>query len=294
MAAVLGDLTKRSFALASAGSQHGRDGQSALDSGTIVFEAKRYDDKIPKDKIYTKILEIAADKTSTTELYILAATCPISAQYITTLKGGTERLAMELLVLAWPETGLAELAALLAMTPNVSAKFIAKHTSVIESELACQLAAVRAHLQFQARSDELMATLQQPSIAPAFALKDNVAWLSAAFSDKARARSVFGQALSPADASISGTLNRTDLRTKVSNEVFAKPDGTVTAILGADGNGKSWIFAQAWSLQLNRPLTVVIVPDDINSLPSLEYCQDLLISKLLTQTGEIPKSEASI
>lgn len=73
MAAVLGDLTKRSFALASAGSQHGRDGQSALDSGTIVFEAKRYDDKIPKDKIYTKILEIAADKTSTTELYILAA-----------------------------------------------------------------------------------------------------------------------------------------------------------------------------------------------------------------------------
>lgn len=292
MAVVLGDLTKRSFALASAGSQQGRDGQSALDGGIIVFEAKRYDDTVPKDKIYTKILEIAADKTSTTELYILAATCPISAQYITTLKGGTQRLAMALLVLAWPETGLAELAALLAMTPDVSAKFIAKHTSVMESELACQLMAVRAHPQFQARSDELSAILQQPSIAPAFALKDNVAWLSAAFSDKTRARSVFGQALSPADASISGTLDRTDLRMKVSNEIFAKPDGTVTAILGADGNGKSWIFAQAWSLQSNRPLTVLIVPDDINAQPSLEYCQDILISKLLTQTGEIPKSEA--
>jgi len=292
MAAVLGDLTKRSFALASAGSQHGRDGQSALDGGTIVFEAKRYDDTIPKDKIYTKILEIAADKTSTTELYILAATCPISAQHITTMKGGTEQLAIALLVLAWPETGLAELAALLAMTPDVSAKFIAKHTSAIESELASQLAAVRAHPQFQARSDELSAILQQPSIAPAFALKDNVAWLSAVFSDKTRARSVFGQALCPADTSISGTLDRTDLRTKVSNEVFAKPDGAVTAILGADGNGKSWIFAQAWSLQPNRPLTVLIVPDDINAQPSLEYCQDLLISKLLTQTGEIPKSEA--
>ena len=250
MAAVLSDLTKRSFALASAGSQHGKDGQSALDGGTIVFEAKRYDDAVPKDKIYTKILEIAADKTSTTELYILAATSPISAQHITTLKDGAQRLAMALMVLAWPETGLAELAALLAMTPNVSAKFIAKHTSVIELEIANQLAAVQTHPQFQVRSDELLATLRQPSIAPTFALKDNIVWLSEAFSDKKRARSVFGQALSPEDTSISGTIDRTYLRMKVANKVFAKPDGAVTAILGADGNGKSWIFAQAWSHRL--------------------------------------------
>src|SRR5450759_2263678 len=96
MAAVLSDLTKCNFALACAGSQHGRDGQSALDGGTIVFEAKRYDDKLPKDKVYTKILEIAADKTSTTELYILGATCPIPAQYVTTLKARAERLSREL------------------------------------------------------------------------------------------------------------------------------------------------------------------------------------------------------
>ena len=85
LAAVLGDLTKRSFALASAGSQHGKDGQSALDGGAIVFEAKRYDDALPKDKIYSKLLEIAADRTSTTELYIVGATCPISTQHISTL-----------------------------------------------------------------------------------------------------------------------------------------------------------------------------------------------------------------
>jgi hypothetical protein len=292
MAAVLSDLTKRGFALASAGSQHGRDGQSALDGGTIVFEAKRYDDPIQKDKIFTKLVEIAADKTSTIELYILGATCSISTQLITTMEGASKRFAVKLLVLAWSETNLAELAVLLAMAPDVSAQFIAKHTSVIEAELVRQLSAVQAHPQFQARSEELSVILQQPSIAPAFALKDNVAWLSAAFSDKARARSVFGQALSPADASISGTLDRAALRTKVANEVFAKPDGTVTAILGADGNGKSWIFAQAWCLQPNRPLTVVIVPNDINAPPSLESCRDLLISKLHTQTGELPKSEA--
>lgn len=292
LAAVLSDLTKRSFTLASAGSQHGRDGQSTLDGGTIVFEAKRYDDTVPKDKVYTKILEIAADKTSTTELYILGATCPIPAQYVTTLKGGSERLSIELLVLAWPETGLAELAVLLAMAPSVSAQFIAQHTSVIEAEITQQLSKIQSHPQFQVRSEELWTILRQPSIAPAYALRDNIAWLSAAFSDRKVARSVFGQALSPKDASIPGTLDRTILRTKVANAVFAKPDGAVTALLGADGNGKSWIFAQAWSLQPNRPLTVVIVPNDISALPSPEYCQDLLISKLLTQTSETRKLEA--
>jgi hypothetical protein len=292
IAAVLGDLTQRSFALASAGSQRGKDGQSALDGGVIVFEAKRYDEAVPKDTIYTKILEIAADKASATELYVLAATSPISMQHIATLKEGARRLAMALMVLAWPEAGLPELAALLAMTRDVSVKFIAKHTSISEAEIARQLSAVRAHPQFQARSDELSAILRQPSIAPAFALKDNIAWLSKAFSDKKRARSVFGQALSPSDASIFCAIDRITLRTRVANQVFARPDGAVTAILGADGNGKSWIFAQAWSQQSNPPLTVVIVPDDIIAPPSPESCQDLLITKLLTQTGETRQSEA--
>jgi hypothetical protein len=35
MAKVLTDITKRSFALASSGSQRGKDGQSALDGGAI-------------------------------------------------------------------------------------------------------------------------------------------------------------------------------------------------------------------------------------------------------------------
>ena len=128
IAAVLGDLTKRSFALASAGSQRGRDGQSALDGGAILFEAKLYGDAPRKDVIYTKILEIAAERASNTELYVLASTSPISAQHVTTLKDGARRLNIALVVLAWPETGLAELAALLAMTPDVSTEFIAKHT----------------------------------------------------------------------------------------------------------------------------------------------------------------------
>jgi hypothetical protein len=211
---------------------------------------------------------------------------------VTTLIDGAQRFGMALLVLAWPETGLAELATVLAMSPTVSAKFICNHTNVPEVELAEQLAAVQAHPQFQARSEELLRILWQPSIAPAFALADNIAWLLEAFSNTKCARSVFGQALSPGDTSIPGTIDRVTLSVKLAESIFGRPNGTVTAILGADGNGKSWIFAQTWSRQPNPPLTVVIVPDDIDGLPSSEYCQAVLISKLLTQTGETGKLEA--
>ena len=292
IAAVLCDLTKRSFALASAGSQRGKDGQSALDGGAILFEAKRYDDGVPKDVIYTKILELAAYNRSTAELFVLAATTRISAQHIDTLKDAARQLSLAVLVLAWPEAGLPELATLLSMTAEVSAKFIAKHASVDESELAAQLEAVRGHPQFEARSEELMAILSQPNIAPAFALKDNQEWLMSAFSDHRRAKIVFGQTLSPSDTTIPCTIDRPALRDRVASLVFAKADGAVVAILGMDGNGKSWIFAQAWTRQADRPLTVVTVPEEIVGPPSPEYCQELLISKLLTQTGDTQRAEA--
>ncbi|KGW09357.1 hypothetical protein X882_562 [Burkholderia pseudomallei MSHR4303] len=292
VAAVLTDLAGRSFAIASSGSQHGRDGQSALDGGAILFEAKRYDDPIPKDKIYTKLFEVSADKSSLAELYVIAATCVIPTQHINTLTEGARKLGLLLLVVAWPETGLPELATLLAMASEVSAKFIARHASVSEADLISHLSAVQANSQFQARSSEVSAILRQISIAPAFALESNKRWLTTAFADSNRAKSVFGQALSPEDKSVACKLDRVNLRTELANKVFATPDGTVTAILGADGNGKSWIFAQAWSHQPNPPLTVVIVPDDVTRLPSVESCQELLISKLLTQTGAAPTAEA--
>lgn len=131
-------------------------------------------------------------------------------------------------------------------------------------------------------------TLQKAEQIITIALDNNTAWLSEAFGNKKKARSAFGQALSPGDESIICTIDRKDLRIKVSDLIFGTPDDTVTALLGADGNGKSWIFAQAWAHQPGRPLTVIMVPDDINGQPSPEYCQDLLISKLLTQIKQIP------
>ncbi|MEI7298542.1 hypothetical protein WCQ02_41330 [Paraburkholderia tropica] len=291
MAAVLTELTRRSFAIASSGSQRGRDGQSVLDRGVVLFEAKRYDDALPKERILTKITEIAGDTDSTPELFIVGSTSPISAQYISIMQSAARRFGMVVMALSWPDTGLAELAVFVAMAPDVSAEFIARHAAVSPSELSEQLDAVRAHSQFQARSEELQTIVLQPSIAPAFALPDNAAWLEKVFSDASHARKVLGQPLSPADTSVVGTLDRADLRVRLSNAVFSKLDDAVIAILGADGNGKSWIFAQAWCHHPVRPLTVVVVPDDVGLQVSPEICLELLVSKLVAQTSDVPRAE---
>jgi hypothetical protein len=293
MAAVLTDLTKRTFALASSGAQRGKDGQSALDDGAISFEGKLYEDKVAKDQILSKITEIAVDEEGQTELWILASTGPVSTQHINIARKAGRKLGLAVKVLAWPTTGLSEFATLMAIAPAVSAEFLSDKTGTSKSDVVAQLESVRMHPQFAARSTELLTELQQPSLAPAYALTENIAWLSNAFSSKRRARSVFGQPLSPEDGSIPGILDRPALRAKLAAAMFSKPDGSITAILGADGNGKSWVFAQAWARQTTKPLTIVIVPDDVKTPFSIESLEELLIAKLITQTGE-PPNETSV
>jgi hypothetical protein len=286
VATVLTAVTGRSFSIARAGTQHGRDGQSTLDGGSVVFEAKRYDDKIPNDKIFTKLYEVGIDLTTPIDLFVAASTGPIDAQQAMKLRAGGRLYSIGILLLAWPETGLSEFATVLAMAADESCRFIAKYTAASETDLAAQLAAVRAHAQFAERSGELAAIFRQPSIAPAYALADNIAYLTDAFSSKSRARAVFGQELCPGDATMPMMMERAALRDKVAAAVFRKPDGNIVGIVGSDGNGKSWIFAQAWHYETSKPLTIIIVPQDINFSPSEEGIRDLLIAKLQTQSKE--------
>lgn len=291
MAAVLTDLTKRTFALASSGSQYGKDGASAFD-GVIAFEGKLYDAAVPQDQVLSKIAQIVGDPEGNTELWILGSTGPVSSQHIKLAQSVGKRFGVTVQILAWPTTGLPDFAALLAMTPKVSAAFIAANTDANESEILAQFQIVCDHTQFVDRATELQLFLGQPSMAPAYALENNIAWLSDAFSSAHRARAEFGQALCPQDPGNSEILDRKTLRAQLIESIFGKLDGSVIAILGADGNGKSWAFAQAWAAHPLKPLTVVIVPEDVPSAIARESLVDLLIKKLLTQTGEVTSDES--
>src|SRR6202035_3343219 len=116
MAMVLTDVTKTTFSLAKSGSQQGRDGQSALNSGAIIFEAKLYDAQVPKNEIVSKIAEIAVNDDGDADLWIVGSTGTIRSQDVTTIEGVGKTLGIGTLILDWPDTGLAPFAALLGMT----------------------------------------------------------------------------------------------------------------------------------------------------------------------------------
>ena len=286
MAAVLTDITKTSFGLANSGSQRGKDGQSILNDGAISFEGKLYDETVPKNEILSKIAEIAADDDGAADLWIVGSTGTVATQVVNTANTLGKKFAVAILIADWLTVGLPTLGTILAMAPAVTAKFIAGETGVSEQHILDKLDEVRQHPQFADRSLELNGVFEQPSLGPAYALKENEAWLQTAFGSAKRARAVFGQPLAPGDTSVTVVLDRADLRQRFSNSIFGKPNDAIAAALGADGNGKSWLFAQAWMHQPIKPLTVVLVPDDIKAPFLFENLEELLISKLILQTGD--------
>ena len=68
------------FRLSKSGSQRGRDGQTALDQGAVLFEAKLYTGDIPKPALMSKLADLALDDRGGCDLWILGATSEVPAQ----------------------------------------------------------------------------------------------------------------------------------------------------------------------------------------------------------------------
>ena len=68
MAEVLSDITETAFVLASSGSQRGKDGQSAMNERSMSFEAKFYEDNVPRSELVHKVGEIGIDPRGNVDL----------------------------------------------------------------------------------------------------------------------------------------------------------------------------------------------------------------------------------
>jgi hypothetical protein len=286
LAAVLTDILKVLFVLAKSGSQRGRDGDSSLSDQAIKFEAKLYKDGVPKDQVLSKLAEISADEQGQTDLWILGSTGPVAAQDVQTAKNFGRQMGVSVLIFDWSSAGLPSLPTLLALAPEVTAGFLSQKLSLDESALKAKIATVETHPQFVDRSDELKVALWEPSLAPAYARSANEEWLRDAFQNAKRARDVFGQPLAPGDAATAGILDRQAIRERYAKALFATPNNAIAVLLGVDGSGKSWLFAQTWLTQPEKVLTLVLVPHDFVDISTSEAIEDLLISKCIVQTGE--------
>jgi len=81
------------------------------------------------------------------------------------------------------------------------------------------------------------------------------------------------------------------MRGTFAKSLFVGPEGAIAALLGVDGSGKSWLFAQTWLAQTEKVLTLVLVPNDFADI-SGEGLEDLLISKCIVQTDDTPTEAA--
>ncbi|MFK4539853.1 hypothetical protein ABIA00_008036 [Bradyrhizobium ottawaense] len=289
LAAVLSEVCGQPFRVASSGSQRGRDGDSAFDEGATYFEAKLYEDSVPQAAVSGKIVDLANDDKGQVDTWILCATSPVSSQHADKYRGSLAAIGIGCLILDWPPGTLPLLAVLLAMAAPRVERFVQDHSqdpSAITS-LRADLDAVATDSQFAGMSTSLRSMVRDGSVGLGLAKAANQSALVKAFSDRREARRLFGQPLAPMDKSGLAWAERPALVQRIQTSISGVPDDRVVLVLGDEGTGKSWLVAKGWSTSQPAPLLAAFMASDLSMPEAMSNLEELLITKLSSQTGEV-------
>jgi len=286
LAAILSSISNHPFRLAGSGSQHGKDGSGTVTAGTIAFEAKLYTGAINKNEVLSKLTEIVASHPMP-DLWILGATIEIKTQIVDPLERVARKTGINLLLLDWAQTSaIPELAVFCALAEAQTIAFL--KTAVGDQKkvnlAANALSKIRAHSSYEGCSERILAFLHNPVLGQAVAQDANAHWLRRAFSDQRLARRHFGQPLSPLAAQALPAVARGSLLEKLGRAAFGPPKDEIVVLLGGEGQGKSWIFAQTWEDQGDPPLTLVIPASEIPEGLTISNDRDFLIHEIIRQT----------
>ena len=286
--ATLCEISGVPFRLARSGSQFGVDAKPAYEGDAICFEGKRYDGKVPRPEVLSKIAELSIKDTEN-DIWVLGATSSIGSQLADDARELGAKNGIVVLILDWSKTDLPPLAVALAMGETRVQNFLKNNISDDETlrEAMAALEAIRSSEDFASHSDRIRAQCNEPAVGLALAQRANTAWLSDAFSSRKRAKTKFGQPLSPGDTDTGNVRQRKTLTDKLHPYLTAAPDETVVCIIGGEGHGKSWIVAQSWLALEHKPLMVFMSPDEFVEAAGQNDAIDLLIAKLMRQTGNV-------
>ena len=279
MASVLTDVTGISFRLAASGSQFGSDGSAVREEDGVSFECKRYEDKIPRSEILSKIAELSLSSTSV-DAWFLCATSEVSAQIARDVRRHGRAFGIGTIVLDWAGV-LPRLAVAVAMSTQATRSSFGADASV-----SAAVRAVRATSDFNACAEELRRDLREPLVGTEVARRANAAWLTAAFTSRDQATRAFGEPLAPLDEAHGTPRLRADLVTRVQLFMTGDAAGAILCVLGGEGAGKSWLVAHSWCRLGQRPLMVVVSPRDCQVVTGPDDCDRLLASKFPAQAGE--------
>lgn len=280
---VLTELTGIPFRLAASGLQGGMDGDAALGSDAVSFEAKRYSGNIHRNEVITKIADLARNEISPDRLWVLGATIEISAQLATAVRKDGDQNAISTLILDWTAAPLPLLAVATVAAGDSAINFLVTHCDPKpdRKELVKTFKEIAGHPDYGSLLQKLRSDLSVSTLATARSIEASKAWRAVTFGSEYSARERLGQALS-VNALPELLPLRASLRDQVKNNLQA---GQVIVLSGGEGHGKSWLAAQIFCD--HEGLALFASAELLDGVASSDL-DDFLIDLLIKQTGDVP------
>lgn len=280
-------LTGVPFRLASSGFQGGMDGDSAIPNNNISFEAKLYSNRISREAVLTKIVDLANYENAADRLWVLGATIEVSAQLAKDVEKTGDKNNISTLILDWIPTPLPSLAVIIVSTGYEVIDFLITHSDkktsrskISRSELTSAFKSISIHPKFEDLLQSIKLNLNVSKLAFTRAIISNIQWRKETFSSTNRTRERLGQALAVKEIS-----NVPTMRFKFKEELIKKlhdSDGIVLS--GDEGNGKSWLAAQICA-EFNG-MALFIGAERFDGL-STDKIEDFMIDLLIRQTNDV-------
>ena len=243
------------FEIAASGPQGGVDGANRIGVG---FEAKKYAPRtpLPLDQLTAKVGD-AARTYPDLDLWILNATREITLGDAEQFRRQGEDLGIGVLILdrKGGPAGLDSMGVLLASAPRTEAAWLGRKPGV-----RAELAALRSHASFADAVSKLRAALSAADVGWENARRTLSAWMRDGLADRGRARHRFNTY---------GEVLANDVRFVARPRLDDFLDGTtvipgtVRAVLGDEGMGKTWGVLRWWAERSGPdgsglPLTIVL------------------------------------
>ncbi len=288
VATVLQAIIGQPFRLASSGTQRGRDGNSAFDQGATYFEAKRYQDEVPKKDVTIKLAELAVDDRGQVDLWVLGSTADTSAQHAKDYEELGAQHGIGVLLLDWTgDSPTLALAAQLAGTQAAAflkANLIKPGGTALADAAITALGSLEAEPGWDAAAKSLQVKLSDANLGLGLVKAANNKWLRSMFADRKKSHIEFGQSLAPLAGEDSYPLqNRPQVKDLAS--AFSGPSSNdFHAVLGEEGAGKSWLTVQAWLQSHPQCLLVVSTADQFTDDVHNDI-EGFLIRKIARQIG---------
>lgn len=280
---ILTALTKIPFRLAASGLQGGIDGDAALRSDAVSFEAKRYSTSIHRNEVLTKIADLARKKDAPDRLWVLGATIEISTQLAAAVKEDGDKNGISTLILDWTADPLPLLAVAAVAAGDSAIDFLNTHCvpKPDQKKLAQAFDEISKHPAFGNLLQKLQSNLNVSTLATVRSIELNAAWRKESFGAENIARERLGQAFT-VNAHPESQALRAALRDQVKKSL---QDGESIVFVGGDGHGKSWLAAQICCD--HKGLALFASAEQFEGV-AVQALDEHLINLLIKQTGDMP------